>query len=55
VDGRVTFAEKVSLQTYGIVDEIAARALLSGASVLGVRKADIPGGAHLAAILRYPI
>jgi hypothetical protein len=25
------------------------------ASVLGVRKEDIPGGAHLAAILRYPI
>jgi hypothetical protein len=54
-DGRITFAEKVSPRTYGIVDEIAARALLSGASVLGVRKEDIPAGASLAAILRYPI
>jgi stalled ribosome rescue protein Dom34 len=54
-DGRVTFAERASAQTYGIVDEIAARALLSGASVLGVRKEDIPGRASLAAILRYPI
>ena len=55
VDGRITFAEKASVQTYGIVDEIAGRALLSGASVLGVRKQDIPDGAHLAAILRFPI
>ena len=54
-DGRITFVEKVSAQTYGIVDEIASRALLSGASVLGVRKEDIPGGASLAAILRFPI
>ena len=45
----------MSPRTYGIVDEIAARALLSGASVLGVRKEDIPGGASLAAILRFPI
>jgi hypothetical protein len=54
-DGRITFAEKVSAQTYGIVDEIASRALLSGANVLGVRKEDIPGGAPLAAILRFPV
>ena len=37
------------------VDEIAARALLSGANVLGVRKENIPGGASLAAILRFPV
>jgi hypothetical protein len=54
-DGRVTFAEGPSAKTYGIVDEIAGRALLTGARVLGVRKDDIPGRAHLAAILRYPI
>lgn len=54
-DGRVTFAEGPSAGTYGIVDEIAGRALLSGARVLGVRKDDIPGRAHLAAILRYPV
>jgi hypothetical protein len=55
VNGQITFAERASVQTYGIVDEIAARALLSGANVLGVRKEDIPGGASLAAILRFPV
>ena len=54
-DGRVTFAEGPSAKTYGIVDEIAGRALLTGARVLGVRKDDIPGREHLAAILRYPV
>ena len=55
VDGRIAFADRDSAKTYGIVDEIAGRALLAGASVLGVRKADIPDHAHLAAILRFPI
>jgi len=54
-DGRVMFAEGPSAATYGIVDEIAGRALLSGARVLGVRRDDIPGRAHLAAILRYAV
>lgn len=53
--GAVTFAEGASTKTYGIIDEIAGRALLSGARVLAVRKADIPDRAHLAAILRYPV
>jgi release factor family 11 len=53
-DGRVTFADGPSATTYGIVDEIASRALVTGARVLGVRKDDIPG-AHLAASLRYPV
>ena len=39
--------------SYGVVDEIAGRAFTAGARVLGVRRADIPGGASLAAILRY--
>ena len=55
LNGQITFAGRASVQTYGIVDEIAARALLSGANVLGVRKEDIPGGASLAAILRFPV
>jgi hypothetical protein len=54
-DGRITFAERSSAASYGIIDEIAGRALLSGATVLGVRKEDIPGRASLAAILRFPI
>ena len=54
-DGRITFAERSSAANYGIVDEIAVRALLSGATVLGVRKEDIPDRAPLAAILRFPI
>ncbi len=53
--GAVTFADQSGAASYGIVDEIAGRALRSGAQVMAVRKADIPGGKDLAAILRYPI
>ena len=49
------FGEGRPEQTYGIVDEIARRALLTGARVLGVRQNDIPNGAPLAATLRYPV
>ncbi len=54
-DGRVTFGEGQPEKTYGIVDEIAKRALITGARVLGVREDDIPGRAPLAATLRYPL
>jgi hypothetical protein len=53
-EGRVEFSDEASAKCYGVVDEIAARALLSGARVLGVRRADVPGEGSLAAILRYP-
>jgi hypothetical protein len=53
--GAVTFASGAGATTYGVVDENACRALLSGARVLAVCKSDIPGGAHLAAVLRYPV
>jgi hypothetical protein len=53
--GAVKFAEKADAKTYGIVDEIAGRALSSGARVLGVRRSDLPGQGDLAAILRFPI
>lgn len=53
-DGSVTFAEKGSADTHGVVDQIAGRVLLSGGRVLAVRAADIPGGGQLAAVLRYP-
>lgn len=53
--GAVEFVEKDDAAAYGVVDEIAARAFASGAKVLGVRRADIPGGKELAAILRHPL
>jgi hypothetical protein len=51
--GAIAFSAVPDAVDYGIVDEIASRALRSGGRVLGVRKADIPGGESLAAILRY--
>lgn len=53
-EGRVELSETHSAMTYGVVDQIAARALLTGARVVGVRCGDIPGDGSLAAILRYP-
>jgi hypothetical protein len=53
--GAITFVENPDANTYGVIDEIAGRALANGARVLGVPQADLPGGSDLAAILRYPI
>ena len=53
--GAVSFAGENDAVSYGIVDEISCRALRTGAKVMAVRKADIPGGCDLAAITRYPI
>lgn len=53
--GMVSFAAEGDAVNYGIVDEITGRALRSGAKVMAVRKADIPGGQDLAVISRYPI
>jgi hypothetical protein len=52
--GAVTFSEHDDSVSYGVVDEIARRVLLSGGRVLAVRRADVPRGEALAAILRYP-
>ena len=41
--------------TYGVIDEIAARVLLSGGRVLAVRKPNVPDSGPLAAILRYAL
>jgi hypothetical protein len=54
-NGAVTFAKTADARDYGVVDEIASRVIRSGGRVLGVRKADLPGGKSLAAILRYAI
>lgn len=51
--GELTLADSADATSYEVVDEIAGRALTSGARVLGVRKDDLPGDGELAAILRY--
>ncbi|MBO0849487.1 MAG: hypothetical protein J2P20_08495 [Pseudonocardia sp.] len=52
--GAVTFGQDDAI-SYGIVDEIARRALLSGGRVLAVRSAEVPHGGPLAAVLRYAL
>jgi hypothetical protein len=52
--GAVTLAED-DASSYGVVDEIARRVLLSGGRVLAVRSTDVPGGGPVAAILRYAL
>lgn len=54
-DGRISFADSAGPESYGVVDEIARRTIMSGGRALAVRKADIPDGKSLAAILRYPV
>jgi len=53
--GALTFSDQPDAIDYGIVDEIAGRALASGANVMAVRRDDIPRNGDLAAILRYPV
>ena len=54
-DGTVSLASETNAANYDVIDEIAGRSILTGAQFLGVRRADIPDGAPVAAILRYPI
>jgi hypothetical protein len=53
--GAVAFRDTPGADSYDVLDEIACRALLSGARVLSARRDDIPQGASLAAILRYAV
>jgi hypothetical protein len=53
--GAVSFDVAGDAKNYCVLDEITARALATGATVLAVRQSDIPGGKRLAAILRSPI
>jgi len=53
--GNLTLAAQASPSSYGVIDEIAKRALATGARVLAVRQADLPTGAALSAVLRYSI
>lgn len=54
-DGTVALATKPSAASYGVLDEITGRVILAGGKVLAVRQADVPDGAAVAAILRYPV
>jgi hypothetical protein len=51
-NGALSLAED-DAASYGVLDEIARRVLLSGGRVLAVRRPDVPGGGPVAAILRY--
>jgi hypothetical protein len=53
LDGSVTYSASDDAETYSVVDEVARRALYSGARVLGARKEELPDRAPLTAILRY--
>jgi hypothetical protein len=53
--GEVSFDDKDSAVSYGVIDEIAGRVLAHGGRVLAVRRGDLPQDADLAAILRYAI
>ena len=54
-DGAVSVATTASTASYGVIDEIAGRTILAGGKVLAVRRADMPDGAAVAAILRYAV
>ncbi|MBV8336502.1 MAG: hypothetical protein JO358_13885 [Alphaproteobacteria bacterium] len=54
-DGAVVFAEQPTATNSDLVDEIATRVITTGGRVIGVRKAEIPRAAALAAMLRYPV
>lgn len=54
-DGAVTYADAPGPDSYDLVDEIAARALRTGARVISVRAGDLPEEAPVAAILRHPV
>src|ERR1700704_2667605 len=53
LDGSVTYAASDDAETYSVVDEVARRALYSGARVMGARREELPDRAPLIAILRY--
>ncbi|WMT16670.1 baeRF11 domain-containing protein [Serratia fonticola] len=53
--GLIAFSGNNDENDYGLIDEIAKRALATGAKVLAVRSGDLPSGADVNAILRYPL
>ena len=53
IDGSVIYSASDDAETYSVVDEVARRALCTGARVLGARREELPDRAPLAAVLRY--
>src|ERR1700731_1533103 len=53
VDGSVIYSASDDAEAYCVVDEVARRALYTGARVMGARKDELPDRAPLTAILRY--
>lgn len=54
-DGKLILAEDMLPGTYDVLDEIAGRAILTGARFLAVRSGDLPDGVAIAATLRHPL
>jgi hypothetical protein len=55
IDGSVTYSASDDAETYSVIDEVARRALCTGARVLAARKEGLPDRAPLTAILRYQL
>jgi len=53
--GAVTLNDAEDAVSYGVVDEILRRALLSGAEIFAVRADDMPGGGAVAAGVRFVV
>jgi hypothetical protein len=49
----VIYSASDDAETYSVVDEVARRALFTGAMVMGARREKLPDHAPLTAILRY--
>src|SRR5258707_6130207 len=53
IDGSAIYSASDDAEAYSVVDEVARRALSTGARVLGARREELPDRAPLTAILRY--